>query len=618
MAKKFFSDLVSESDYLGYGPYIKTFEYLIENSNELMSLPIVFGLHGEWGTGKSTFMHLTQKVVKDKTFKNGNKKYICLNINPWEYDNDRNFIAVFIAKLYAEAGDLIKDESQDIVNLFKGIIRPLKISLKSIVNVEYDFSKLNFNEQKSEIDRIVSENYLLSKTIEGILGNPVFSDLKIIVFIDDLDRCSIDKVMEVIESIKLVLNSKNCIFFIGCDRNYLERAISVRYEKFFINNIHENKSKLIKSFASEYLEKIIQVPFYIPSLDESSIDNYIERILDGQDDSVEEQTINERNLLYEFKRKLNKSLIIKLITSIGVNPRKIRRILNLLFLSFLFIRFKLEDSAIKDIDLDILSILNIIRDYDHDYYKQYLSNEFLCKEIFEFYHDRNIRKNKGNGIETEIPVFMQVDEINNCFTKFFEELNIKNKNELNKKLKHIAIYISVSNIVTSENYNSSVPDYRSDTATNRNISDFLEKLKKNQQAQKVLTWFFTFVYDKDRFALGINQNIHLYKRDKNGDFNALRDFIFRIEYDIYSDLLFIRFERGKYQCCIGNYEEIMSSDGVKLFDKDRKLIEIRKESTDEELVAIQSILKRLIEQSVSRKIDIIAEVATDGENKDRR
>lgn len=614
MGKNFFSDLVSESDYLGYSPYIKAFEYLIDNSNELISLPIVFGLHGEWGTGKSTFMHLMKKIIDSKNYENGNKKYISFNINPWEYDNERNFIAVFIAKLYGQVNDLIKDESQNTVNLLKALVKPLKISFKNIANIEYDFSKLNFNEQKSEIDKVVSENFLLSKTIEDILENPVFDELKIVVFIDDLDRCSIDKVMEVIESIKLVLNSKNCIFFIGCDRNYLENAISVRYEKFFARNLNINKNKILKSFASEYLEKIIQVPFYIPSLDESSIDTYIECILNGKVESEDNQVVNDKSMFNEFKDKLNKNLLIKLVTSIGVNPRKIRRILNLLFLSFLFIKFKLEDSRSDDIDLDILSILNIIRDYDHDYYKQYLSSDILCKEIFESYYNyyKNMKKNSDNISESELPTFMQVEEINNCFKEFFKELNIKTENEFKDKLKHITIYISVSNIITSENYNSNIPEYRSDTATNKNISYFIRKLENNEQAQKLVTWFFTHIYDKEKFALGINQNMHLYRRYENGDFDVVRCFIFRIEYDSYTHSVTIRFERGKYQCCIEKYEQFMNK--FKLFDKARKLIEIKKNTTDEDLLKIQDILKILIEESTQLKNNIVREVATDGEN----
>ncbi|WP_394806550.1 P-loop NTPase fold protein, partial [Clostridium baratii] len=56
--KRIFNDNESEKDYIGYEPYINVFKYIIEDNNNLLTPPIVFGLHGEWGMGKSTFMNI--------------------------------------------------------------------------------------------------------------------------------------------------------------------------------------------------------------------------------------------------------------------------------------------------------------------------------------------------------------------------------------------------------------------------------------------------------------------------------------------------------------------------------------------------------------------------------
>lgn len=83
----FFNDIVSEKDYLGYEPYIEAFNYILHNNTELITPPIVFGIHGKWRVGKSTFMSL----IKNRIY---NDFYI-VEINPWEYGQNQNFITVF-------------------------------------------------------------------------------------------------------------------------------------------------------------------------------------------------------------------------------------------------------------------------------------------------------------------------------------------------------------------------------------------------------------------------------------------------------------------------------------------------------------------------------------------
>ncbi|QDR81802.1 KAP family P-loop NTPase fold protein [Sporomusa termitida] len=230
-ATNFINDCISESDYLGYLPYIKAFEYIICNHNELMSLPVVFGVHGKWGVGKSTFLSLIKKNL-DLT-----NKFFTIELNPWEYGNDNNFVATFLTKLYKETESHLcnnEKKQEDIIStLFKLILKPFKITADlQLAKVEYDFNKLNFPSQKQIIDDFITENFAKKETIKFILNAEIFETKKVIIFIDDLDRCPADKVMEVIESIKLVLNSRNCIFFLGCDKEYLENALSLKYKDF--------------------------------------------------------------------------------------------------------------------------------------------------------------------------------------------------------------------------------------------------------------------------------------------------------------------------------------------------------------------------------------------------
>src|SRR5206468_8696028 len=74
---------------------------------------------------------------------------------------------------------------------------------------------------------------------------------RIVVFIDDLDRCSSTKVIETFETIKLFLNTPACTFVIGAD------AEKIKHEVGEVYSVSDTKRQ------KDYLEKIVQMSFRI-------------------------------------------------------------------------------------------------------------------------------------------------------------------------------------------------------------------------------------------------------------------------------------------------------------------------------------------------------------------
>jgi hypothetical protein len=86
----------------------------------------------------------------------------------------------------------------------------------------------------------------------------------LLIFIDDLDRCTPSKAAAVIESINLLLDSQYCVFIIGMDAHVLAGSIQAKYkdlQEFFRDS--GNAGGL--SLGRKFLEKIIQIDFRIPS-----------------------------------------------------------------------------------------------------------------------------------------------------------------------------------------------------------------------------------------------------------------------------------------------------------------------------------------------------------------
>ena len=84
---------------------------------------------------------------------------------------------------------------------------------------------------------------------------------RIVVFIDDLDRCQSEKVVETFETIKLFLDIPECTFVIGADSGKIEHAIRDHY-KLKLGTFEPTSGD--RDFADDYIEKIVQIPFRIP------------------------------------------------------------------------------------------------------------------------------------------------------------------------------------------------------------------------------------------------------------------------------------------------------------------------------------------------------------------
>jgi len=105
--------------------------------------------------------------------------------------------------------------------------------------------------------------------MKGKGGKPT----RLVLFIDDLDRCEHKKAVEVLQAIMLLLADEDgspFVIVLGIDARVIVRAIEEHYGEM-----------LVKAGINgyEYLDKIVQLPFVIPSSRPFEIDNYVDSLL---------------------------------------------------------------------------------------------------------------------------------------------------------------------------------------------------------------------------------------------------------------------------------------------------------------------------------------------------
>lgn len=97
---------------------------------------------------------------------------------------------------------------------------------------------------------------------------------KLVVIIDDLDRCTPERIIENLEAIKLFLNVDKTAFIIGADPRIVRHAIEFRYKTDGIENAVDQDSQN-KRIVSDYLEKLIQIPYNLPKLSDGEVETYM-------------------------------------------------------------------------------------------------------------------------------------------------------------------------------------------------------------------------------------------------------------------------------------------------------------------------------------------------------
>ncbi|MGC1021342.1 Qat anti-phage system ATPase QatA [Pantoea agglomerans] len=284
----FLNDQETATDLLYYSAIAKTVESLIDQTPDA---PITIGVHGDWGAGKSSVLKMLQASYQEKD------TTLCIWFNGWTFEGFEDAKTVIIETLVEElmqarpdctkvaaaakkvlrrvdwlkmarkAGGLAFTAISGIPNLeqLKGVV---DLATGLITNpqdtLSVDNIKAFVGQAGGFIKEAETEQETLPKHIHAFRRE--FCELleaakidKLIVIVDDLDRCLPETAIDTLEAIRLFLFVEKTAFVIGADEAMIEYAVRKHFP-----DLPQSSGPL--SYARNYLEKLIQVPFRIPAL----------------------------------------------------------------------------------------------------------------------------------------------------------------------------------------------------------------------------------------------------------------------------------------------------------------------------------------------------------------
>lgn len=291
-------DLTEENDYLGIidkGQIIKTF--VESNTDEFKDIKM-FALYGEWGSGKSTLMKYLQKELKG-TFNT-------FFFEAWEFESDSNLSLSLLEFLIKNSDDSTEQALGEIYKtaskLFKGFVKSTKVTFPmGITNITVDGSKvLEANKKKTKSFLELKDDFKTKFRKWEDNKTPQKSNEFNIIFIDDLDRCEPENVLNLLSALKLFFTyGEKTIFFCGIDKKAVKEAVKTKY------------GEVVK--ANEYLEKIFDISFSMPEYDD--LLKLVSQFFDSREVGSVKGALNEN--ISNFFKALN-----------FTNPRRVKKVLN--------------------------------------------------------------------------------------------------------------------------------------------------------------------------------------------------------------------------------------------------------------------------------------------------
>jgi hypothetical protein len=196
---------------------------------------------------------------------------------PWEYDPTLDARATLITEVLdslhtcAKNDETLWDATKE---KFATLARRIKWS-KAITLASRSAVTFTLPSVESLVDIFGDKPEIADPTLQGFREEFAelmedFADVsRVVVLVDDLDRCLPDSVVMTLEAIKLFLSVPKMAFVVAADETLVRAAIAR----------HFDASQQGGRMAADYLEKIVQIPLTIPALGQGDTEAYLAMML---------------------------------------------------------------------------------------------------------------------------------------------------------------------------------------------------------------------------------------------------------------------------------------------------------------------------------------------------
>lgn len=293
--------------------------------------PVTVGVYGDWGSGKSSVIQLLRQQIET------DPDLLCVYFNGWRFEGYEDakaaLASTILEQIHEEAErtggklETVKGNVVDAVKGFWGKVDKLRLGKQALAvganvgmaagavalgatvaapltaaalmaavmkSMAEDGKKIDGEAlaklMKDQHDAETVEQHDLHVSIRDF--HKEFAALvntlgvkRLVVVVDDLDRCLPHNVIETLEAIRLFLSAPKTAFVIAADEALIREAVGYRFPEQAVAGVQDSRPKA--SVGARYLEKLIQVPIRVPPLSPSDLHGYLNLLFADQREADE-------------------------------------------------------------------------------------------------------------------------------------------------------------------------------------------------------------------------------------------------------------------------------------------------------------------------------------------
>lgn len=330
------SDNETSTDLLGYRHLVGAILSIVREDS---LLPATIGVFGDWGSGKSSLIRMARTEIEKDT------GTLVLVFNGWLFEGYEDAKSALMGSILDElavhktlstrgkelvarlvrridfmrvTGSLARAAAgyaaADIPGLAAGVTPDLAVIGANLLDKAKavstdDVEKYLREDQSTNLRRSIRD---FRKDFAGLLNET--SVKRLVIIIDDLDRCDPDAIIETLEAIKLFLFVPKTTFIIGADERLIRYAVRRRFPE-----LPGERAEV----GRDYLEKLIQFPIRIPPMGRAETETYIKLLLAVHCELTKEAYESLRAAAVVSDSRLDSSLDrMTVVAALGSEPPK--------------------------------------------------------------------------------------------------------------------------------------------------------------------------------------------------------------------------------------------------------------------------------------------------------
>ena len=390
--------------------------------------PQVFGIHGDWGLGKTSFLHQLQLYLTGQCPQQSRENVQVSNISPhgvykkyitavwfdaWRYQYEHAPIVALLQEMRSQLSWKNRVRSKTRRNT-EVLIRGALLSMEEVtkqIGIQYSkFSEAHREWEASNLATSLPSHTLrehLRAAIDNLLPRSQRTggqDPCLVVFVDDLDRCEPDIAYRLLEGLKIYLTLDNCAFVLGMNQKAIADAIATRLSSSSddISKVQEAVLEAVNARLSSHSGDAALAPIQIENKINIRASAYMEKLCQN---IWHLPTIrNPANVLQILLEKTVKHEVIRDSIFAAIqehhclppNPRRLKGLANVIgrMIFRLPAAWKEWDAKERELEIKKLLIVAYVYHFHTDLYIRWESDPTFYNKIWD----------RCEGRKTDIPV----------------------------------------------------------------------------------------------------------------------------------------------------------------------------------------------------------------------